>query len=300
MNSQAVQALSYNYLILKGILANFNEFRSDKKESFIYRFDCPEFKELREKYRLSKIAGKGDNFERARKLLIHFSRRMTHEPMYDNHVECNALALLDYCYEKPEHGINCLNKSKVLSECCLALGIPARRVSIMPFSPYDLDNHVVTEIYDDTRKKWVMMDPTTGGMFVDEKKTPLSLLEMRERFAGNRFITFIPASSRTTGLEALEKKHLYDNWYICKNSFWLNAEKYQQFGERKDDWMIFVPKGYSINENKIANLKYRRDVAAKQYPEMKEWAEKQLKKAEQMPVPEAIDISALTQAPDLP
>ncbi len=224
---------------------------------------------------------------------------MTHEPMYDNHVECNALALLDYCYENPEHGINCLNKSKVLSECCLALGIPARRVSIMPFSPYDMDNHVVTEIYDDTRKKWVMMDPTTGGMFVDEKKTPLSLLEMRERFAGNRFITFIPASSRTRDLEALEKKHLYDNWYICKNLFYLNVEKYQKFGERKDDWMVFVPKGYSINENKIANLKYRRDVAAKQYPQMKEWAEKQLKGAEQMSEPEAIDISALTQAPDL-
>ena len=70
------------------------------------------------------------------------------------------------------------NKSKILAECCLALGIPARRVFIMPFSPYDTDNHVVNEIYDDTREKWVMMDPTTGGMFVDENRTPLSLIEM--------------------------------------------------------------------------------------------------------------------------
>ena len=32
----------------------------------------------------------------------------------------------------------------------------------MPYSPYDFDNHVVVEIYD---KKWIMLDPTTDGIF---------------------------------------------------------------------------------------------------------------------------------------
>ena len=84
-----------------------------------------------------------------------------------------------------------MNKSKILVECCLALGIYARRVSIMPFSPYDLDNHVVTEIYDRTLKKWIMLDPTTDGYFVDDASTALSLLEMRNKFANAEFITFV-------------------------------------------------------------------------------------------------------------
>ena len=47
----------------------------------------------------------------------------------------------------------------------------------MPYSPYDFDNHVVVEIYD---KKWIMLDPTIDGIFIDENRTPLSLLEIRE------------------------------------------------------------------------------------------------------------------------
>lgn len=43
--------------------------------------------------------------------------------MYDNHIPCDALHLLEFSYEQPDHGINCRNKSKILAECCLALGI---------------------------------------------------------------------------------------------------------------------------------------------------------------------------------
>ncbi len=53
------------------------------------------------------------------------------------------MKLLTYSFENDEHGINCLNKAKILAECCLALGIFARRVFIHPFSPFDFDSHVV-------------------------------------------------------------------------------------------------------------------------------------------------------------
>lgn len=67
--------------------------------------------------------------------------RLKHQSDYNNHVPCNSLDLLAYCFEKPDVGINCLNKAKILAECCLALGIYARRRGGMPCSPYDGDNH---------------------------------------------------------------------------------------------------------------------------------------------------------------
>ena len=118
--------------IYAGILCQNQTFAQGREATILYELDCPQFQQLRERYGLEKIAGKGSDFARAKRLLHHLAPRLTHSSWYDNHVPCNALDLLQYSYEQPEHGINCLNKSKSLAEWCLALGIYARRVSIMP------------------------------------------------------------------------------------------------------------------------------------------------------------------------
>ena len=43
-----------------------------------------------------------------------FSSCFRHDSMYDNHIPCDALHLLEFSYEQPDHGINCRNKSKIL------------------------------------------------------------------------------------------------------------------------------------------------------------------------------------------
>lgn len=78
----------------------------------------------------------------------------------------NALHLPPYSFQNKEHGINCLNKAKILAESCLSLGIYARRVFLYPFSPFDFDSHVACEIFDEKRSKWIRMDPTTDGDFL--------------------------------------------------------------------------------------------------------------------------------------
>ena len=182
--------------IFSGILFNNQLFKEGNNKKITYNFDCPEFKTLKEKYNLEDIAGKGTDFRKAKRLLHYLAPRLTHSSWYDNHVPCNALDLLEYSLNNKEQGINCLNKSKILQECCLAIGIYARRVCIMPFSPYDFDNHVVTEIFDRKLNKWIMLDPTTDGIFVDENKMPLSLLEIREKFANDKFVTYVKSTDR--------------------------------------------------------------------------------------------------------
>lgn len=292
-----MQEIAHQMLnVYSGILFHHQEFESGTTEENIYEFECPEFEELRNKYNLVKVAGKGSDFIRAKRLLHHLAPRLTHSSWYDNHIECNALRLLEYSLDNPEHGINCLNKAKILVECCMALGIYARRVRIMPYSPYDFDNHVVVEIYDRILEKWIMLDPTTDGYFIDETQTPLSLLEMRSKFAKAEFVTFVLSTDSLKDIHKLRAKHIDTNMYICKNLFYFQVEQYSTFGE-KDNYLYFVPLHFSIKQASQANLKYRIEHLPAKYEDIRKELEKRIAKLEQYQEPQRIDIQVMQKKP---
>lgn len=292
MQEQAQQLLD----VYRGILFQHQEFESGSAQDIIYEFDCPEFEELRNKYDLVRIAGKGCDFVRAKRLLHYLAPKLTHSPWYDNHIECNALRLLEYSLNQPEQGINCLNKAKILVECCLAVGIYARRVSIMPFSPYDFDNHVVAEIYDRALQKWIMLDPTTDGYFVDDAKTPLSLLEMRNKFANADLITFALSTDSLKDLQKLCTKHLDINMYICKNLFYFQVEQYSTFGEKKQ-YLHIIPQHYSIKKTVQANMKYRLNNLPAEYEDFRKSLEERVAKVAECPEPERVAVASMQKQP---
>lgn len=297
MTRKEMQEIAQQMLdVYSGTLFHNQEFENGNADEIIYEFDCPEYEELWNKYNLVKIAGNGSDFVRAKRLLHYLAPRLTHSSWYDNHIECNALRLLEYSLDNPEQGINCLNKSKILVECCMALGIFARRVSIMPFSPYDFDNHVVTEIYDRTLEKWIMLDPTTDGYFIDEAKTPLSLLEMRSKFANAEFITFVLSTESQKDIQKLRVKHLDTNMYICKNLFYFQVEQYSTFGE-KDSFLQFIPLHYSIKRTKQANLKYRIDNLPDEYEDFRKDLEESVPRLEQYQEPQRTNINSMERKP---
>ncbi|MGT2768621.1 hypothetical protein ACVRY7_06650 [Streptococcus ictaluri] len=161
------------------------------------------------------------------------------------------MALLDYSLDQPDHGINCLSKSKILQECLLALGIPARRMHLMPFGPYDLDCHVVVELFDDQLQKWIMLDPTSDTYCVNEQGLPLDLLEMREAFEKGQEVTIL-VNGRP--LKKSDQRMLKS--YYAKNLFYLKADCHQTVdfdGEMVD----FRPSHFDITSYRRANLKYR-------------------------------------------
>lgn len=279
--------------IYSGILFNNQEFAdSGEKEKITYDFDCPEYKTLIEKYGIDKIAGEATAFERGVRLMHWMAPKLTHKPDYDSHIPVNALDLLDYSLEQPEHGINCLNKSKILAECCLAMGIYARRVSILPYSPYDGDNHVVTEIYDEAMGKWAMLDPTTDGYFVDGEGCPLSVLELRKKFACQDFATFVLCTEDQSDLRKLRDKHMEDNAYFCKNLFRLLVDGYNGFGSGKLE-LKFIPAGYDLKRNMIVNAEYR----IRRCPEYEEHGRKWIDKIMAEPDPVPLDPALLTAPP---
>lgn len=293
MTKESKEAYEYSLEIEKGILLMYPDFKCEANKEIQYDFDCKEYEVLKSKYKIKKIAGKGSDFERAKRLLNYFSPRLKHNSYYDNHIECNSLALLEYSFGKPEHGINCLNKAKIFSEVCLAVGIKARRVVIYPLSPYDLDNHVVTEIFDKDSNKWIMMDPTTQGLFIGKDGEPLSMLGIRNNFANNEFVTFIKGNEKVEDTGKLKDKYLYKNWYICKNSFRFSVQSYQGFGSRQNDWLDFVPQNYSVKNFEIRNANYRIKKFSKDYPEFAEDFKKMYEQALQSEEPLGYSINCL-------
>ncbi len=243
--------------IFKGILFNNSEFADGAKENLSYRFDCPQYEILRQEYEIRELAGNGTPFEKAVNLTRYFAPRLVHDGNFDNHVECNAVELLRYSLNKPSCGINCFNKSKILQECCLALEIPVRRVWCMPYSPYDTDNHVVTEIYDDTMNKWIMLDVTSNGYFTDVAGVPLSVIEIRRKFALNETCDFIKTvSDRAEVFSDREEEAIYYERYFAKNSFWYAVEKNNTYGD-EGARLYFVPKGFSRYEWTKKNSEYK-------------------------------------------
>lgn len=288
---EIAEAAEEKLYIFSGILFHNQEFEEGNREELTYDFSCPEYAELREKYDLQGIAGKGTDFQRAKRLMHAFAPRLIHCSGYDNHVEQNALRLLEYSLDNPEQGINCLNKSKILQELCLALGIYARRVSIMPYSPYDFDNHVVTEIFDRKLRKWIMLDMTTDGWFVDENDTPLSLLEARERFAKDRFVTIACYTDKRKDLPKLRQKNMELNAYYAKNLFYFEIDQENRFGI-PENRLTFLPPHFSKRNSAVSNGQFRLNHLPPEYAHLRPLFEERLETAEnaQEPVGTAIEM----------
>lgn len=289
--------------IYSGILCNNQTFApATEAGELTYDFTCPEYKTLLERYGIDQIAGEGTAFERSVRLLHWMSPKLTHKSDYDNHVPFNSLDLLAYSLDNPEQGINCRNKAIILTECCLALGIYARRVYIMPYSPFDGDNHVVTEIYDPALGKWVMLDPTTDCYFIDENDVPLSLLEIRDHFANLRYAASVEAGADISDKDALWNGNLWYNTYTAKNLFWFEVDGVNGFGQGDKRSLCFIPAGFSVRHRRVANVRYR----FKRFPAPPEWTQEKFQQVFQeeldkaaRPEPPAHDISLLSAPPKI-
>ena len=234
-----LQSPNQIYIMEAGILRNNITFAAGEDHIFSYDFENAAYPQLIETYGIGDIAGTGTEFERALRLMDEFAPRLHHESYYDNHVDMNALALLEYSLDNKKQGINCRSKAQILNEMCLALGIYARKVWIMPNSGYDNDCHVVNEIWDTGLHKWVMLDITNDEYWVDETGMPLSVLEIREKGAMQKFCTPIKPGDSLEDLESVKERYLADFLYIMKNMVYMEYCDAYGIGESDTTYLLF-------------------------------------------------------------
>lgn len=235
-----------------GILNRFETFGSGEEHLFTYDMTNEEYPSLRADYRLEATAGTGSELERALRLMDEYAPRLKHKSNYDNHVPMTAPDLLTYALDKPANGINCRAKAQILNEMCLSLGIYARKVWIMPLSPYDSDCHVVNEVWDTALNKWVMLDITNDQYWVDESGTPLSVLEIRTLGGEQGFCTPVCPGDSLKNLHVLKDKYIGNFLYIMKNLFYTQYCDAYGVGEIQPVWCLIPENAKSSYEYKIS------------------------------------------------
>lgn len=222
-----------------GVIKTLEEFRRGRNVRLKYDFENPLYKDLLSKYDIEKTAGEGSELERAMRLTDEYAGRLTHKSNYDNSVPMNSAALLEYSLDNPKQGINCRNKAQILNEMCLALGIYARKVWLMPNSVYDGDCHVVNEVWDTKKQKWIMLDITSNTYWVDENGEPLSVLEIRGKISDQQFCTPVSPEDKLDNLQKSLGKNYGTFLYIAKNSVWFEYCAEYTVGEAERGYRLF-------------------------------------------------------------
>ncbi len=235
-----LQSTDEIYIMEAGILRNNLEFYDGTDYKLNYNFSHENYGTLKSKYKIENTAKDGTEFEKALRLMNEYAPRLKHKSNYDNRIALNALDLLKYSLNNKKHGINCRAKAQILNEMCLSLGIYSRKVWIMPYSDYDTDCHVVNEVWDSSLNKWVMLDITNNTYWLDENKTPLSVLEIRNKTALNEFCTPVEVGDKKSNLHGLKDKHIDNFLYIVKNMVWMEYCTEYTVGE-SNNYYILMP-----------------------------------------------------------
>lgn len=244
------------YDIYTGLLKVFPlSLTSDTKVNFIYENNHPKFDDLKSKYGIEAIAGDGDDLSKAINLLNWLSSNIYHKPDYPGETPTNSLDLLDYAFGKgAENGINCLCLAKILAETLLAIGMKAKQVFIMPCSPYDDDNHVVTQVWIESMNKWIMLDPTFNVYLKNEKGEYLSILELRNHLA-NQEPVFFNKEANHNGNKWTDDTPREMTEYFAKNLFYFQFYEIHTFGGSESKF-ILSPEGFDVKQQQLSHIGY--------------------------------------------
>jgi hypothetical protein len=172
------------YFLYAGALKVFCDFSftNYKNYQIIHDKENMKFERLRKKYPIEKVAGKGSDFECSKNIMKWLYDNIWHNgknPDKEN-IKRDPILALDYSFGNGyEKGLVCRHQAALFTECCLAVGLTARTIHCLPFSPYDIESHVVSMVYMREMKKWILLDTTNNAYFINNQGIPLSPLEAR-------------------------------------------------------------------------------------------------------------------------
>jgi hypothetical protein len=199
--------------------------------------------QLRDEYKLDSVAGTGDDVNRILNLLHWAHTIVPHDGNSKNPDPRNALNLIKVCRDE-KRGVNCRMIATILNEAFLAEGFASRHVTCMPQDTADNDCHVTNMVYVPKLGKWIYVDPTFNGYFMDENRQFLSHEEVRERMIDGRPLV-LPDDLDWNGTPKDKQEYLA---YMRKNLFRFICPVGSEAGyESRADlrqWVYLNPTGY--------------------------------------------------------
>jgi hypothetical protein len=162
---------------------------------------------LRKLYKLDSVAGKGNETERAIRLLDWFHRQVPHQDVATVPVLTTQNIINSYKVNKIGQG--CYPLSIAMNEIFLAEGFKSR--SVICFSglyPVAQGGHVIDAVYINSLNKWIYMDPQENAYIKDENDNFLSIEEVRERLIDGRPLV-LNTTANYHGVPTKKEEYLY-------------------------------------------------------------------------------------------
>lgn len=239
-----------NYDLYTSLLKMHDTFRpTSEGVRLTIDLTAPELAALREQYGLEAIAGDGSAFDRAVCVMDWLTSHVRHDGSCNPEGSRCAATALAYAFDQPDKGVNCAWLATTLTECLLSLGIPARTVYIMPFAPYDCDNHVVTEVWDGG---WILLDPTCNCFVRDAEGRLLSVFGLRAALADQQAVVF-NEGLRYNGQPYKAEDH---RDYLAKDLYWFRIAERTGCGDT-GRFVTIAPEGFDPQRQQVLNVQYR-------------------------------------------
>lgn len=243
-----------SYDLYTSLLKMHDSFRATDEGVCLSMDDsAPELIELRSKYDLASIAGEGESFIRAVRMMEWLTSHVRHDGSSNPQGTRCAMTAFAFAFDQPERGVNCAWLATTLTECLLSIGIPARTIYIMPFAPYDCDNHVVTHMWCSEKAQWVMLDPTTNCYVQDKAGKLMDVFGLRALLADQQEVVF-NEGLRYNGQPLKAEDH---RDYLAKDLFWFKMAETSGCNGASARYVTIAPEGYDPHKREMLNIHYR-------------------------------------------
>ena len=220
---------------------------SFKADSVQYQFvavrDLDRAREIMDYFKLDTLySPNATTWEKAVAISKFVATNIPHDEPDSVPDHSNAIDLWKYTKEV-NPGFNCRMHAILNYELMQAAGLTARYVTCLPQDENDPDCHVVNEVWLPELGKWAFIDSDMDGHYcTDEEGTPLSLLEMREKYAADEQMVMYPRFENPTS----EQDYYYA--YMAKNTYWFSCWETLHFYQEDD------------LDTKIQNLEPQRNI----------------------------------------
>jgi len=245
--------MNSEYLLLTGALGVFDNFSESTCKNFVVEHDMSnvKFELLRRQYSLLEVAGNGDDFSKAVNLMRWVYENVLHCGVgEDVDIQRDPISILEYSFGKGRMpGIYCRHQAIVLTECCLAVGLTARTIHCLPFSPNDFDSHVVSMVYIRELSKWVLFDQSNNAYFKDKNGVALSPLEARRLLGRDEVFVCDDIQRDVNSYKQYMAKNLFYIKFWAKNTFGTDLIEGQTTYH-------LAPMGFDVKAREIAYCEY--------------------------------------------
>ena len=265
---------TYDYLSILKRGEKYNLLENRDLSKFTYQSENnPNLIELRQKYKLDSVAGKGNEVSKIINLMHFVHYLVPHNGSAGLSSEKkNAISMISACKNEKKE-VNCRGMAMILNDCYLSLGIKSRYVSCIPKDSLgiDADTHVINMVYSNQLKKWLWIDPTFNAYVMNEKGDLLSIEEVRERLINDKTLILNPDANHNRK-ESQNKEYLLYT-YMAKNLYILECPlsseyDYETINEGKEiKFLRLIPIDYfkkSLDEDifydektKVKRIKYK-------------------------------------------